>query len=312
MLAAEDAAEVAERTGATRVAGTARLGADIARTLYHAPRPVYVPLAPEEGTGTTRDSALAAAAWAAADPFDHTPESPAALAEGLRRRFAQLEIRDLSPVLDALRLRKSESEIELMRTAARLCGLAVDRGDAVDRARCPRVRARGGRRLRVPAGRRARRRATRRSSPAAPNAWYGHYNANDAALRGRRPRADGLRARLTATTRATSAACGRSTAATPTWQRELYGFVLDYHAELIRRGSVPGVTPEEMLDEAAAAMRARIDATHFSKPHYDGCGHGRARLPRTSLASGRDVRARRRRLSRATARARASCSRSTR
>jgi Xaa-Pro aminopeptidase len=30
----------------------------------------------------------------------------------------------------------------------------------------------------------------------------------------------------------------------------------------------PGRTPEEIMDEAAVAMRARIDATHFSKPCY--------------------------------------------
>jgi Xaa-Pro aminopeptidase len=227
---------------------------------------VYIPLAPEEGTGTTRDSALAAAAWAAADPFDHTPEPPAALADGLRRRFAQLEVRDLSPTLDALRLLKSESELELMRTAARLCGLAVMEAmrstapgvfeyelEAVADFVFRQGGARGAGYEAIIAG--------------GANAWYGHYNANDAAL------ADGDLVLMdyapdhgyyTSDIGRMWPVNGRYTDE----QRELYGFVLDYHAELISRIR-PGRTPEEIMDEAAVAMRARVDATHFSKPHYE-------------------------------------------
>ena len=51
------------------------------------------------------------------------------------------------------------------------------------------------------------------------------------------------------------------------WQRELYGFVLDYHDELLAR-IAPGRTPDEIMDGAAEAMRARIDATSWSRPHY--------------------------------------------
>jgi Xaa-Pro aminopeptidase len=51
------------------------------------------------------------------------------------------------------------------------------------------------------------------------------------------------------------------------WQRELYGFVLDYHDELLAR-IAPGRTPDEVMDGAAEAMRARIDATTYSRPHY--------------------------------------------
>jgi Xaa-Pro aminopeptidase len=269
--AAEDAADIAERTGATTVAGPERLGGDLARAVYHGPRPVYIPLAPEEGTATTRDSALASATWAAADPFDSTPERPAALAEALRSRFAQLDVRDLSPLLDGLRLIKSESEIELMRTASRLCGLAVMEAmrstapgvfeyelEAVADFVFRQGGARGPGYEAIIAG--------------GTNAWYAHYNANDAAL------ADGDLVLMdyapdygsyTSDIGRMWPVNGRYTDA----QRELYGFVLDYHAELIKRIK-PGPTPEQITEEAAEAMRARIAASSFSKPEYQAAAEG--------------------------------------
>ena len=125
MLAAEDAAVVTAATGAEHVAGVERLAADLARVLFRAPRPVFLPLAPEEGPGTTRDSALAAAVWAAADPFDDVPDPAAALGELARAPVPPA--RGARPLARARRAApvKSESELERMRVAARLCGLAV-------------------------------------------------------------------------------------------------------------------------------------------------------------------------------------------
>ena len=51
------------------------------------------------------------------------------------------------------------------------------------------------------------------------------------------------------------------------WQRELYGFVVAYHGELLARIR-PGVTPEEILADAAEAMRARLDKAGASSPRY--------------------------------------------
>jgi Xaa-Pro aminopeptidase len=265
MLGAEDAAEVAVRTGVTRVAGIERLAADLGGVLFRGPRPVYLPLAPEEGPGVTRDSALAAAAWAAADPFDDLPDPAAALGDALRRRFPQLEVRDLSPVLDGLRLRKSEHELGRLRGAARLCGLAVI--EAM-RSTAPGVHEHE---LEAIADFVYRQGGAGGSGYEAiiaggTNAWYGHYNANDAEL------CDGDLVLMdyapdylgyTSDIGRMWPVNGRYS----NWQRELYGFVLAYHSELLAR-IVPGRTPDEILDDAAAAMRERIDATTFSKPHY--------------------------------------------
>ncbi|HEY1480429.1 MAG TPA: Xaa-Pro peptidase family protein [Gaiellales bacterium] len=265
MLAAEDADVIAARTGAAQVSGVERLAADLAQVLIHAPRPVYLPLAPEEVALTTRDSALAAAVWAAADPFGDVPDPAAALAAALTRRFPQLEVRDLSPMLDALRLRKSASELEHMREAGRLCGLAVM--EAM-RSTAPGVYEHE---LEAVANFVFRQGAA--SGPGyeaiiagGDNAWYAHYNANDAAL------ADGdlVLMDYAPDYRGYTSDIGRMWPVGGRYsdaQRELYGFVLDYHAELLARIE-PGRTPDAIMDDAAAAMRARIAATRYSKAIY--------------------------------------------
>jgi Xaa-Pro aminopeptidase len=271
MRAAEDAPAVAAATGATHVAGVERLAADLGRVLFRSPRPIFVPLAPEEGAGTTRDSALAAAVWAAADPFDDVPDPAAALASSIVRRFPQLEVRDLSPVLDALRLVKSESELQRMRVAARLCGLAV--------MEAMRSTAPGVHEYELEAVADFVFRQGGASGPGyeaiiagGKNAWHGHYNANDAPLVG----GDLVLMDYAPDYRGYTSDIGRMWPVDgrySPWQRELYGFVLEYHDELLAR-IAPGRTPDEIMDGAAEVMRARIDATTYSRPHYRAAVEG--------------------------------------
>ena len=114
-LAAEDHAEILALTGADSVAGPERLPLDLAALLFQSPRPTYTPFAPAEGVSTSRDSALASLAWAANDPFGSDSSPEAGLAQTLHAHFPQCEVRDLSPVLDELRLHKSAHEVELLR-----------------------------------------------------------------------------------------------------------------------------------------------------------------------------------------------------
>jgi Xaa-Pro aminopeptidase len=264
-IACEDEELVRARTGVDRVAPPQRLPADLGSVLFRSPRPVYVPLAPEEVEATSRDSALASAAWAATDPFRETVSSEGAFPGVLRRSFPQLDVRDLSPFLDAERLQKGPHEIELLREAARLCGLAVM--EAM-RSTAPGVHeyeleavadfvfrqggARGAGYEAIVAG--------------GANAWHGHYNANDAEL------ADGDLVLMdyapdvgyyTSDIGRMWPVSGRY----EDWQRELYGFVVDYHRELVARIR-PGVTADAILGDAAEAMRERTEPAHFSKPAY--------------------------------------------
>jgi Xaa-Pro aminopeptidase len=263
--AAEDADEIRAASGVDRVVGIDRLALELGGSLFRAKRPVFTPLAPAETEAVSRDSALAAAAWSAADPFDDTPTVEGALANALARRFPQAEVHDLSPLLDRARLLKSAHELELMRRAARICGEAVV--EAM-RSTSPGVREHE---LEAVADFVYRQRGARGSGYAAivaggENAWHGHYNANDAAL------ADGDLVLMdyapdfgyyTSDIGRMWPVNGRYSE----WQRELYGFVVAYHGELLSRIR-PGATPDDILAGAADAMRARLADLGASTPQY--------------------------------------------
>ena len=73
----------------------------------------------------SRDLATRAVADSSSDPWDGTASREGRLIEALRVRFPQFEVRDLTPALDRARLIKSAREIELIRKATRLSGLAL-------------------------------------------------------------------------------------------------------------------------------------------------------------------------------------------
>ncbi len=263
--AAEDADAIRAATAVDRVVGIDRLPLELGASLFRSKRPVYTPLAPAETETVSRDSALAAAAWSASDPFDDSPVVEGALAAALTRRFPQAEVRDLSPLLDRARLIKSAHELELMRRAARICGEAVL--EAI-RSTEPGVYEHE---LEAVADFVYRQRGARGPGYSAivaggPNAWHGHYSANDAVL------ADGD---LVLMDYAPDFAyytsdIGRMWPVNGRYsdlQRELYGFVVAYHGELLARIR-PGATPEEILTGAADAMRARLAELGASKPRY--------------------------------------------
>jgi len=126
VLAAEDVDEVERLTGVDAVFGTDILSEHLARFAWgDRVRRAYVPLRPGEGVATSRDLAVRAASDIANDSWDGRPTREAVFAEKLRSRFPHLEIADLSPILDELRLVKSPREIEMVARATRLSGLAL-------------------------------------------------------------------------------------------------------------------------------------------------------------------------------------------
>ena len=73
----------------------------------------------------SRDELLAGQARAASDPWDGRPSHEAHFVRLVKKRFPQLEVRDLSPTLDAMRVIKSAAEIALIRKATQLAGLGI-------------------------------------------------------------------------------------------------------------------------------------------------------------------------------------------
>ncbi|MDP2389754.1 MAG: aminopeptidase P N-terminal domain-containing protein, partial [Acidobacteriota bacterium] len=123
---AEDHAEVKRLTGVDEVAPVELLSRQTFNTMLRAPRPVlYVPFSPAEGEAQSRDEVLGYQAGVAADPWDGRPSREAHFLRLLAERYPSLERRNLTPILDALRMIKSPREIALIRQASVLAGLGL-------------------------------------------------------------------------------------------------------------------------------------------------------------------------------------------
>ena len=239
-------------------------------------RTLFVPLRPGEGAQASWNTVSAARSGLASDPWDGRPDRSGRFAELLRRRFPAATLHDLAPHLDAMRLVKSPAEVELMRRAGRLAALGV-----VEAMRATRP---GAYEYQLEAACRfayldhgAMDVSYRAVAAGGANAWYYHYLANDAPLR------DGDLVLFD---------CGPDLAyyasdVTRMWpvngayspeRRQLYGFVLAYHAAIIERLG-PGVTAEQVLAEAEERMARVVAETAWLKPAYEAAA-------RAALGSG--------------------------
>jgi Xaa-Pro aminopeptidase len=88
-------------------------------------RTIYTPFRPETLGAGTPGNVLAVAAATAGDPWDGRQTREAVFIEKLRAQAPQLEIRNLDPVVDGLRLVKSPRELTLIREATRLSSLGI-------------------------------------------------------------------------------------------------------------------------------------------------------------------------------------------
>ena len=127
ILSAEDIDLVKKLTGVERVRGYGSLANDLVGTgLINRGAPyLYTPLSPAETGNDSRDEILHGQARAASDPWDSQSTREARFKKLIMERFPQFEIRDLSPILDAMRLIKSPKEIEIIRNATEIAGLAI-------------------------------------------------------------------------------------------------------------------------------------------------------------------------------------------
>ena len=266
MLSAEDAELVRELTGVELVLPIGRLGRDLYPFLLRAPVPaLYTPLSPAEGAAQSRDELLIGLAGAIADPWDGPPSREGHFVHLLRTRYPQFEVHDLSPLLDRMRNRKSKTEIDLIRRASEIAGLGI--------MEAMRSTEPGLWEYQLDAAARyvflvngARGEGYRSITGAGSNAYFGHYYRNDSQLQ------DGDLVLMdyapdfryyTSDVARIWPVNGRFSPA----QRELYGFVERYYEALIGRIR-PGVSADQIMDEAAAEMRPVLAEWSFSKPIY--------------------------------------------
>ena len=264
-IASEDAANAVALTGVDAVGSLETFSLDLQRlVLKRGAFSCYTPFAPAE-QGGTRDQLLRARALAAADGWAEPLDREGHLVHALRTRFPGLAVRDLCPITDKLRLIKSDREAELCRRAGRLSGLAV--AEAM-RSSEPGVTeyelaalaafcfGLGG----------ARGEGYRAIIASGHNAWYGHYGRLGDALE------DGqlLLMDYAPDVAYYTSDIGRMWPVSGVYsplQRLLYGFMVDYHKELLARIR-PGAKAVDILSGAAETMRSRIEEMSFPEPFY--------------------------------------------
>lgn len=267
VLSAEDAELVKELTGADQVKGIEFLSADLLRTgLIRPPAPkLYTPMSPAETGNDSRDELLFGQARAAADPWDGQPTRESLFVDKIKSQFPQFEIHDLSPTLDAMRLIKSEKEIDLIRKATQIAGLGIIEAmrstqpgvyeyqlDAAAKYIFHLQGARGDGYASIIGG--------------GTNAFMGHYfhktdvlKAGDLVLMDYAPDYKYYTSDVTRIWPVN----GKFDKA----QKELYNYIVAYRDALFRYIK-PGVTANEVLDKAASDMQQYLVGKTFAKPAY--------------------------------------------
>ncbi len=272
MLSAEDADLVKRLSGVEFVLGSDALADRMSRyTQADPPRVMFTPFFPAEGGAMSRDLATRVIADYAADPWDGRPSHEGAFVSLMRMRFPQLEVRDLSPVIDQLRLIKSPRELDMIRKATRAAqsgileamrstvpGIHEYELDAVAKYFFYRDGAQGDAYFSLIAS--------------GPNAIFPHYNAGKRVMRDGElllmDYAPDIGYYMSDVTRMWPVNGTWSD-----WQRQLYGFYVGCYRAILSHIR-PGVTAAVIVDEAAHDMDAILARSKFSKPIYETAARG--------------------------------------
>jgi Xaa-Pro aminopeptidase len=268
IISAADAELVKRLTGAKTVASTTSMTEDWMRQLIGGSiTAIYTPFAPAEGNAQSRGELRSANNAILRDPWDGRPAREAHFVELLKSRFPNVEIRDLTPILDELRSVKSPREIALIRRASQLAGWGLIAAikntrpgafeyqlDAIARYvfQVNGARLEGYRSI---------------TAGGTDNIWNMHYYRN----------ADQLKSGdlvlmdfapefhyYTSDIARMWPVSGKYSAS----QRELLQFVLDYRNCILKRIK-PGVTTRAIQADAQTAMEEVFARTKFSKPIYE-------------------------------------------
>ncbi len=261
LISASDPDEAARVTGVNAVHGLDELS-----TYLEGVRHLYTPLRSGEGAMQSWDTLQRAQQERTSDPWDGRQDRMRRFVQLLKERLPFAEICDLAPVLDKLRLVKSKAEIELLRVAGRLSALGL-----IEAMRATRP---GVMEYQIDALMRyvylhhgAMDVSYRAIIAGGKNAWYGHYNANDAPLED----GDLVLVDCGPDYHYYASDIGRMWPVNGVYddtQRQLYGFMVAYHKAFLRQLR-PGVTAEQVSSEVASEMAEVVAKTRFIKPIYE-------------------------------------------
>jgi len=125
MLSAEDQKLITQNTGIRAVYGSELLAEHLARRARRSNTVAYTLFSPPEGFAESRDLGLRVQMDIASDPWDGGDARHVRFMKTLKSRIPGLQLKDLSPILDQMRLIKSPAEMEMIRKATRLSGYAL-------------------------------------------------------------------------------------------------------------------------------------------------------------------------------------------
>jgi len=229
---------------------------------------ICTPHAPAELRAATRPGLLWADQMVAQDPWDGQPSREQRFIALLRSRFPKVEVRDLTPILDELRSIKSPREIAVMRRSGRLCAEAVREAMRVTRPGVLEYQL-GALANYIYLVNGAQGEGYRPIIAGGENIWHIHYFSNNCSLQ------DGDFVLMDVAPECSyyTSDIGRMWPVNGTyapWQRELYGYIVEYHKALLSRIR-PGVTPDQVMAEASGEMQAIWENWEFSKDvHREG------------------------------------------
>jgi Xaa-Pro aminopeptidase len=261
----EDVDLVKGMTGADEVHGLEKLSEHLADAKL-----VYTPHAPAGVRATTRHHLLLANQMAAQDPWDGQPSREQRFISILRSRFPKMEVRDLTPILDELRSVKSPREINVMRRSGQLCAQAIHEAMRVTRPGVLEYQL-GALANYIYMLNGARGEGYHPIIASGENIWHVHYSLNNC------PLVDGELVLMDVAPECNyyTSDIGRMwpvNGAFAPWQRELYGYIVEYHKAVLSKIR-PGVMPDQVMDEAAEEMRKIWENWRFSKDVYREGAH---------------------------------------
>lgn len=267
MFAAEDQGYIIKMTGINAAMPVDYLGQYLARLAYRSSiKAIYTPFFSFEGLAMIRDLASIGDADKAANPWDNRLPRASNFVNLLRSRFPQFEVKNLSPILDDMRLIKSPAEQAIIRRATVLSGQAI--------MECMRSMEPGLYEYEIAALAKfiflrngAQGDAYHAIAASGPNMVHPHYNVNF------RKMEDGdffildyapdYRYYMSDLTR-TWPVNGKFN----DWQRELYGFYVRCYKAILK-AIRPHETASVILKEAVAEMQGALSETKFSKDIYE-------------------------------------------
>lgn len=125
MLSAEDSELIIKERGFEAVYGSELLAEHLARIGSRQNLVAYTPFSPPEGFAESRDLGLRVGSDISSDVWDGAVPRHVRFRNLIAERIPDLGIKDLTPILDQMRLIKSPAELEMIRKATRLSGLAL-------------------------------------------------------------------------------------------------------------------------------------------------------------------------------------------